>query len=127
MERRLSILLAEDDDAHRDTLMQILSAEGWIVHAASSGVEAINVARSKNIDFSILDLHMPGLSGIETILVIRQEVRPVPCILMSGQASKEEQVQAFAAGAFSFLQKPIPAGLLRDAVSRLIHRHFTGR
>jgi CheY-like chemotaxis protein len=123
--KQYSVLLAEDDDALRDVLGQVLSSHGWHVHAAASGSEALTVVQKEDIDFSILDLHMPGLSGIETLQLIRQEVKPLPCIFISGQATKEEQMQALAAGAFSFLYKPVGPEILRHAVQRLIHRHFT--
>jgi CheY-like chemotaxis protein len=124
--RLFSILVAEDDDAHRDLLGQVFSAQGWTVHLVPNGQEALKIARCAPIDFSILDLHMPGLNGIETIQLLRRELKTLPCILISGQASKEEQLQAFNAGAFTFLHKPIELAMLRQAVERLIHRHFSG-
>jgi CheY-like chemotaxis protein len=124
--RLFTILVAEDDDAHRDLLGQVFSALGWTVHLVPNGQEALKIARRAPIDFSILDLHMPGLNGIETIQLLHQEVKGLPCILISGQASKEEQLQAFKAGAFTFLHKPIELAMLRHAVDRLIHRHFSG-
>ena len=69
---------------------------------------------------------MPGLNGIETIQLLHKEIRALPCILISGQASKEEQQQALRAGVFTFLSKPIELAMLRHAVDRLIHRYFSG-
>src|SRR5688572_4518418 len=89
--KQFAVLLAEDDDALRDVLGQVLSAQGWNVFPAASGPEALCVVQKEKIDFSILDLHMPGLSGIETLQLIRQEVKLLPCIFISGQATKEEQ------------------------------------
>jgi CheY-like chemotaxis protein len=118
------ILVAEDDDGHREALRQMLAPQGWSVHAAATGAEALDLAQRLQIDFSIFDLHMPGLSGIETLKLIHQQIRPLPCILISGAASKQEQMQALAAGAFSFLQKPVPPEILRYVVGRLIQRYF---
>jgi len=124
--RPFTILVAEDDDAHRDLLGQVFSAQGWTVHLVPNGQEALRIARRAPIDFSILDLHMPGMNGIETIQLLHREVRALPCILISGEASKEEQLLAFKAGAFTFLHKPLELAMLRHAVDRLIHRYFSG-
>ena len=96
------------------------------MHLVPNGQEALRIARRAPIDFSILDLHMPGMNGIETIQLLHREVRALPCILISGEASKEEQLLAFKAGAFTFLHKPLELAMLRHAVDRLIHRYFSG-
>ena len=126
LRRPFTILVAEDDDVHRDLLGQVFVAQGWTVHLVPNGQEALNIARRAPIDFSILDLHMPVLNGIETIQRLHREIRALPCILISGQASQEEQLQAFKAGAFTFLHKPLELAMLRHAVDRLIRQYFSG-
>lgn len=122
--RFLSLLLAEDDDSLRETLSQFFVSQGFRVFPAGSGTEAIDVARKQKISFSIMDINMPGLSGIEAFRFISREIGNMPCIFMSADASQEVMQKALGAGAFSFLSKPIEIDLMRTSVERLIRRFF---
>lgn len=124
MPRRFSVLLVEDDDPLRRSLADLLAARGWAVHPTASGSEAIDLARHEQVDFSLLDYHLPGMSGLEVIRTIRAEVRPIPTIMMSGQASPEETHAALDAGVFQFLRKPLDLKNLRQAMDLLIRHHF---
>ena len=124
MTRRFSVLLVEDDDPLRSCLSELISAWGWSVYPTASGPEAIELARQIQIDFSLLDLHLPGMTGIEVLRQIRREVRPLPSIMMSGQASPEEAHAALSAGVFQFLRKPLDLDNLREAMQTLIRHHF---
>jgi two-component system response regulator AtoC len=120
----LSVLLAEDDDPLRDVLSDLIRSWGWQVHGVGHGGEAFELARRVRFDFSILDLHLPGMTGLELLRAIRHSIGPLPSILMSGQASPDETRQALAAGAFTFLRKPLALDALRASVFRLASQHF---
>ena len=125
MSANFQVLLVEDDDPLRQRLSELLSAEGWQVRATPSGQEAIELARRYRIDFSLLDMHLPGITGLEVIQTICREVRLVPSIMMSGQASDLETKQALAEQAvFRFLQKPLDLDYLRGSMQMLIRHHF---
>jgi len=120
----LSLLLAEDDDALRETLRLFFDSQGFKVFPVGSGTEAIDVARRQKISFSIMDINMPGLSGIDAFRFISREIGTMPCIFMSGDASLEVMQKALNVGAFTFLSKPLEMDLMRASVERLIRRFF---
>ncbi len=124
MSRSFSVLLVEDDDPLRSVLTDLLSQWGWTVHDTGLGQEAVAIARRIPLDFSILDMHLPGMTGVDVLLRIAQETRPLPSIFMSGQATPEEANAALRAGAFTLLRKPLDLAGLRTTVHLLIQRHF---
>lgn len=124
MLRHFSVLLVEDDDPLRRCLQELLAAEGWSVHATGTGQEAVRLARLHQMDFSLLDLHLPGMSGLEVLRIISREVRPLPSIMMSGEATREEASLAIAEGVFQFLRKPLDLNNLRGSMDLLIQHHF---
>jgi DNA-binding NtrC family response regulator len=105
-------------------LLELLRSRGWRVYATGRGQEAIELARRVPLDFSILDLHLPGTTGVEVLRTISREVRPLPSILMSGAASHEEAAAAVDLGVFTFLRKPLDLESLRASLDRLIQCHF---
>ncbi|PIE22263.1 MAG: hypothetical protein CSA62_13225 [Planctomycetota bacterium] len=116
------ILIADDDDALRETLGEILARLGFQVLEAGDGAEALELMRTQHPELSILDLHMPRMTGIQVLEVWRRELlqrnsseergipeqlpNALPCILVSAEASPEEQCDALGLGAFRFLEKP---------------------
>ncbi|MFO1077362.1 MAG: response regulator [Planctomycetota bacterium] len=119
------ILLVEDDDSLRLCLSEFLASQGWDVAAAGHGVEAIQFVRQRRFDFSILDFHLPGQTGLELFRQLAA-MQPLPAILMSGLCTTEEALAARDAGFFSFLRKPLELGALRQSVQNLIRSHFGG-
>ena len=120
------VLLVEDDDSLRVCLGEFLADLGWDVGLASSAREALRLAMSQRFDFSILDFHLPdGQTGLEVFRRI-SSVRPLPAILMSGAANRDEAVEALQAGVFTFLRKPLDLERLRASVQLLITHHFGG-
>jgi CheY-like chemotaxis protein len=124
MSRTFSVLLVEDDDPLRSVLLELLRQRGWLVHATARGDEAVEIARRVRVDISILDLHLPGLDGVEVYRRIASEIRPLPSILMSGEASREEARRALELGIAEFLRKPLDLQMLRRALDDLVLRHF---
>jgi len=124
MTRRFSVLLVEDDDPLRGCLQELLAAEGWSVYATDRGPEAVELARVYCPDASLLDWHLPGMSGLDVLRAITREVRPLPSIMMSGQATREEASLALAEGVFRFLRKPLDLDHLRGSMQLLIRHHY---
>ncbi len=127
MTRPFSILLVDDDDPLRRCLAEVLAMRGWHVHHTGQGQEAIEMARALPVDFSILDLHLRGMTGIDVLRQIAREVRPLPSIMISGQASQEETAAALSAGAFSLLRKPFELKDFMATVQLLIQQRFGGQ
>lgn len=125
MSQTFRVLLVEDDDSLRCCLGEFLASHGWEVAATAYGQEAMALARRHRFDFSILDFHLPGTTGLEVFRQIAA-IRPLPAILMSGLASIEEATAARQAGFFTFLRKPLELERLRQTVQQLIQTHFGG-
>lgn len=102
--------------------MEVLSREGYRVFRASGGKEAIEMARLEEIHGLIINMHMPDLSGIETLRRMRSENFRIPSILISSLPWKETQLEALEMGVFSFIQKPVGEDILKVSVARLLDR-----
>jgi len=120
----LSLLLAEDDDPLRESLASFFLSEGYNVFPASSGIEAVEIGLSRKVCFSVMDINLPGLSGIEAFKSIAGEKGILPCIFMSGDTSRDTMIKAMEAGGFSFLSKPIQIQLMKRSVEQLVDRYF---
>ena len=125
MSQSFRVLLVEDDDSLRSCLVEFLSEHGWDVAATAFGADATAMARRQRFDFSILDFHLPGMTGLELFQQLAA-IRPLPSILMSGLATPEEAAAARHAGFFTFLRKPLELGRLRLSVQLLIQTHYGG-
>lgn len=120
----LSLLLADDNDSLRETLSLFFTSQGFQVFTAGTGIEAVKIARNEDISFSIMDINMPGLNGIEAFRCISNEIKQMPCIFMSGDTSLEVMQNALNVGGFTFISKPIQMELMRKSVNRLIFKFF---
>ncbi|MAE75531.1 MAG: hypothetical protein CMJ85_01525 [Planctomycetes bacterium] len=124
------ILLADDDDALRTALGEFLSRLGFGVIEAVDGPSALATALGNRIDFSILDVHMPGMTGLEILTELREarcrDAGPLPCILISAAASQSERRAALQRGAFRFLSKPFAVDSLVECVGELLRTFDPG-
>ena len=125
MAQSFRILLVEDDVTLRACLGDFLASEGWAVAATGYATEALAMARAQRFDFSILDFHLPGTTGLELFQKLAS-MRPLPAILMSGLATAAEAAAARDAGFFTFLRKPLELERLRQSLDALIQTHFGG-
>lgn len=119
------VLLVEDDDSLRSCLGEFLSSHGWEVGATGHATEALRMVQMRRFDFSLLDFHLPGMTGLELFQQLAS-MRPLPAILMSGLASADEAAAAQHAGFFTFLRKPLDLMRLRQSIELLIQTHFGG-
>src|SRR6516225_4926320 len=94
-----SILITDDDPACREALRDIVEPEGFRALLASSGEEAVDIVREEHVHLVLLDMHMPRLTGLETIELVRQVNALLPWILVTADASAELMRRAFSAHA----------------------------
>ncbi len=113
MERqRAHVLLVDDEVAFTRVLAKILEHQGFVVSTAADAREALDFLQMVEPDVIVLDVRMPGLSGVDALPRIRA-VRPkTPVIMLTGHASLEDAAQAIAAGAFDVLHKPCDTAAL---------------
>ena len=120
LERRAVVLVVEDDDALREFLRLALSEEFEVVDAVS-GEAAIELARRAVPDVVVLDVMLPGASGLEIVRQMRldPQLKDVPVLVMTA-FSEIEPAEAEAAGASDFLAKPFDVRELTVAVKELL-------
>jgi DNA-binding NarL/FixJ family response regulator len=118
----ISILLADDHPIVRQGLKQILSVELDVseVGEASSAADVLRLARSKEWSVIILDLAMPGRSGLDVLADLRREHPNLPVLVLSMHPEDQFAVQALRAGASSYLTKGTAADELAKAVRKII-------
>ena len=121
-EKRVRVLLAEDDRALRRFLEVVLERAGYEVIAASDGLEAMKLALSNAVDIVITDAMMPNLNGHELCRFLRnsQTLAHVPVILLSALEQKETDLTPEHADAF--LAKPVSSEVLIECVEKLVAR-----
>ena len=120
------ILIADDDAAVRVGAAELLEPLGLEVLEAESGAEALTIVRRSRIHLALLDMHMPGSTGLEVFESMRAEVPGLPCIFWSGDATEDIARYALRLGASAFLKKPVAPELLRGEVTRVLE-HYWGK
>ena len=121
-----SILITDDDLACREALRDIVEPHGYRTILASSGEEAVEIVRYEIVHAVLLDMHMPTLTGLETLQLVRQINALLPCILVTANATDGLIRQALNAHAYSVLAKPVSRNLLLHTVVRALNRYQTG-
>jgi CheY-like chemotaxis protein len=119
-----SILVADDDHATRDTLREIIDPLGYRTLMASDGAEALEIVRAEMIHVALFDVHMPRLTGLETLQMIRQFNILLPVILITADSSAGLMRQAFQAQAYSVLPKPVNKNLVQQTLIRALGRAY---
>jgi putative two-component system response regulator len=116
------ILVIDDQHLIRDLLMQLLQADGHQVFVAASGREGLVLARVMPLDLILLDMNMPGLSGIEVCAELKREAETahVPVIFISGRRNAQDMQQMTAVGAAGFLPKPFLFEQVHKTVNRVL-------
>jgi CheY-like chemotaxis protein len=117
-----SLLITDDDLGFRQTLRGVFEPQGFRILLAGDGEEALEIVRQQDVHVVLLDMHMPKLTGLETIRLLKQIKALLPCILMSAQLDDSLIEQARRAQAYSVLAKPMTfrqiTGLVRQALER---------
>ncbi|MFM2096860.1 MAG: Response regulator MprA [Planctomycetota bacterium] len=115
-----SLLITDDDRDFRETLGEVFERRGFRISLAGDGEEALQMLRREWFHVLLMDMHMPRLSGLETLRRIRELPKQPPCILISAAWDSELREAAMQESAFSVLPKPVSptqlTGVVRDAL-----------
>jgi len=114
------ILIADDDNELRANLSEILTGAGYQTTEASSGKEAIEKISAEDFDIMLLDLMMPGMSGIEALSEIRRISPKIRVIMITAFATVENAVTAIKNGASDYIAKPFRINELLAVIKRAI-------
>jgi FixJ family two-component response regulator len=122
MDDSLMIVLIEDDDATRDSLRLLLECEGLSVREFASCKDFLAAERAADPGCLILDIRMPGMTGLDLLEQVRARGATVPAILMTGSPSSSISRRAAAAGALALLEKPFQGSDLVELVRGVFDR-----
>lgn len=112
-----TVFITDDDEAVRDSLAALLDAAGFKVEAFGTGEELLDRLDSESRGCLILDVRMPGLSGLEVQAKIAELHNSMPVIMITGHGDLAMAVQSMKDGAFDFIEKPFD----EDTISQSIH------
>jgi CheY-like chemotaxis protein len=118
-----SLLITDDDRDFRETLRSLFEPRFHTL-VAGDGEEALDIVRSQEIHLLLLDMHMPKLTGLETLRRVKQFKSRLPCILISAGLDETIIRQAQMAEAFSVLAKPISRQQLTSTVEAAMRRIY---
>jgi DNA-binding response OmpR family regulator len=120
------ILIVEDDEVIMGTLAYNLSRQGFSVSQASTGAEALRLARKLRPDLILLDLMLPGESGIEVCERIRERDQDVVIVMVTAKDAEDDKVRGFEAGADDYVTKPFGMKELLARINANLKRSETG-
>ena len=118
--RAIRVALVEDDESIRKALRRLLSVLGHDTEVFASGRAFLDSTPLDRHDCVIVDMQMPGMSGLELLRRLGEHGVRVPAVMVTGQDASESREQCLAAGAQAYLQKPIDDELLVQAIERAV-------
>ncbi|PEH54319.1 response regulator transcription factor [Yersinia kristensenii] len=117
------IYLIDDDEGVRAALSALLSTMGWEIKAFSNGQIFLDNLTVTQPSCVLLDIRMPGKSGMAILEAIQESDSSLPVIIMTGHGNVELCRRAFKGGALEFLTKPIDADVLIETISMALDQH----
>ncbi len=115
--QEIQVVIADDDSITRHVLKILLVANGFkIVGEASDGEKALKLCASLKPDVLCLDINMPIMSGLEVMMVIKEQNPDLVVIMISSAATMNNVEDAFSHGAKGFIVKPFNAGIVVDTI-----------
>lgn len=129
-QENLKVLVVDDNQDVRDLVVHILDADGFHVYSATDGENALAILNSNQVDLVLLDVMMPGKSGLEVLQEIRsgsnKKIREIPVMMITAKSSTDDIDQALALGANSYVVKPFRGTTIREKVRSILDLPFNG-
>lgn len=119
-----SILITDDDSETRESLREIFEPAGYRTLLAETGEQAVDIARDEVVHLALMDMHLPRLSGLETMQLIRQIKGVLPMILISADQDDNLLRKALSAHAFCVLAKPVSRNVVIYVVTRAMEKFY---
>jgi FixJ family two-component response regulator len=122
MRAQATVFVVDDDASVRKSLTRLLEVAGYTVEAFASACEFLEAARAPGPSCLVLDVRMPGITGLDLQKTLGQAVHRIPIVFVTGHGNIPTSVQAMKAGAIDFLIKPYAAKDLLDAICRALEK-----
>src|SRR5947209_7531413 len=119
MTKQFRLLIVDDDAGVRDVTSQVFAEVGYKVETAVDGADALRVVGRFHPDLLITDLRMPGMSGFELLVIVREQFPHLPVIAISGEYSGDAVPEGVIADAF-LCKGQFPISRLRNTVAQLL-------
>jgi len=126
MQRKIRILIVEDEAAIRTGLMDVLVYHGYDVKFAADGQSGLDMALSGRFDLILLDVMLPGMDGFEICNRIRAQDRDQPIIMLTARSTDEDIIQGLSLGADDYVAKPFSVAQLVLRVQAVLRRSRVG-
>lgn len=118
------ILVIDDTPVIRDFLYEVLTDEGFEVHAVDNGITGYEMVKSNDYIVVLCDVHMPVLNGLQTVKKIKQLKPDLPVVMTDSYPGKLAQ-EAFDAGALKCMAKPFSLDELRETIDKIMQKKET--
>jgi len=122
--KKPSLLITDDDPGFRETLRVVFEPKGFRTLMASDGEEALNIVHRETVHLVILDMHMPKLTGLETLRRLKEFRAMLPCILLSAQLDDKMVEQAISAHADLVLSNTQTIRQILNSVSLALQQTY---
>ena len=120
MPEKRKVLVVDDEDALRTVLSGELASEGYDVHTAGDGNDAIQNLQSANFDLVLLDIKMPGLNGFEVLKFVKEKYPKTKVVMLTGFADLKNAIESKKLGAEDFVSKPYDLVDLLTTIERVL-------
>lgn len=117
------ILVIDDDRELADMLVDYLTRLGYETTAAYSGIEGLEIHETSDLALVLLDLNMPGMSGLDVLKRIKEKDKQITVVMITGFGTIETAVEAIRSGAYDFITKPFELKNLDVVVDRALERY----
>lgn len=118
----IELLIVEDEHEFRELLIRRFTQVGWRVQGAETGEDALDLLSRREFDVAVLDMMLPGMSGLDLLAKIKAGPTDCEAVMLTGQATVETAVAAMKAGAYDYVVKPFPLQELESLIERANER-----
>lgn len=114
------LLIVDDQQGIRLLLNEVMKKEGYETYLAASGLEALKIAEEQEIDCVLLDMKIPGMSGVEILKRLKEKWPTIPVFMMTAYGELDIVQEALKLGAIRYFTKPFDIFELRDEVNKVL-------
>jgi len=118
----MKILIVEDENSLRENLAQQFRAQGFAVEVAATGEDGLYIATEYPLDLAVIDIGLPGMSGLELIAKLREQGNALPVIVLTARDSWQDKVEGLSTGADDYMAKPFQFEELLARCNALLRR-----
>ena len=118
-----TVLIADDENTVRETLAEVLRESGYDVVTAADGLQAVHCLENMGIDIALVDIHMPGMDGIQVLARAREVAPETLVVIVTAFGTIDSAVKAVKLGASDYVSKPIVFDDIIIKIERLLNMH----